>query len=341
MRYSAFVLSAALFFLPVASWAQSDVEVRIASGDAVLAGTLTLPDDPARAAVVLIQGAGPHGRNQVISRAPMFKELAEGLARQGVASLRIDNAGVGDSTGQRVQHFKQRQPHIIAAFDALAARAELQNVPLGLIGHSEGTLVASSIWADRKDAIDFMVLLGAPGRQGRAVWVEQQSNPARFPDHSPEDHQRLRAAFDAIAQASIAADRAAVTAGVDHLFELVRATPEEIAENKPGFIERMASPEMQVWLSHDPAPVFGQITDPTLLVWGDADTLTSPLQNLPVFLAEKNPAAAATLIVLPQEDHFFLRGEGLAPGQHRAGAMSLSPAVVKTVSDWIAAQTRE
>ncbi|AYG95668.1 alpha/beta fold hydrolase [Brevundimonas naejangsanensis] len=341
MRHPALALSAALSLMPMASWAQSEVEVRISSGDAVLAGTLALPKDPPRAAVVLIQGAGPHGRNQVISRAPMFKELADGLAQQGIASLRIDNAGVGASTGQRVQHFKQRQPHIIATFDALAERPELQNVPLGLIGHSEGTLVASSIWADRKDAIDFMVMLGAPGRQGRAVWVEQQSNPARFPDHGPEDHQRLRAAFDAIAEASIAADRAAVTAAVDHLFELVRATPEEIAENKPGFIDRMASPEMQVWLSHDPAPVFGQITDPTLLVWGDADSLTSPVQNLPVFLAEKNPAAEMTFIVLPNEDHFFLRGEGLAPGQHRAGAMSLSPAIVTTVSDWIAAQARE
>ncbi len=103
----------------------------------------------------------------------------------------------------------------------------------------------------------------------------------------------------------------------------------------------MASTEMQVWLSHDPAPVFGQITDPTLLVWGDADSLTSALQNLPVYLAKKNPAAEMTFIVLPHEDHFFLRGEGLAPGQHQAGAMSLSPAIVKTVSDWISVQTAD
>ncbi len=341
MRYAAIALLAGLSLAPMASWAQSDVEVSIPSGDAVLAGTLTLPQSPARAAVVLIQGAGPHGRNQIISGTPMFKELADGLAAQGVASLRIDNAGIGASTGPRVQHFKQREPHILAAFDALAQRNDLQNVPLGLIGHSEGALVASSIWADRKDAVAFMVLLGAPGRQGRAVWVEQQSNPARFPDHSPEDHQRLRAAFDAIAEASIAADRAAVAAGVDRLFDLARATPEEIAKNKTGFVDRMASPEMQVWLSHDPAPVFGQITDPTLLVWGDADSLTSALQNLPVYLAKKNPAAEMTFIVLPHQDHFFLRGEGLAPGQHRAGAMSLSPAIVKTVSDWIAVQTAD
>jgi len=60
----------------MASWAQSDVEVSIPYGDAVLAGTLTLPQSPARAAVVLIQGAGPHGRNQIISGTPMFKELA-------------------------------------------------------------------------------------------------------------------------------------------------------------------------------------------------------------------------------------------------------------------------
>lgn len=338
MRLVALLLSAAALCAAPSAWAQIRHEVRIPSGDAVLAGTLTLPEGPARAAVVLIQGAGPHGRDQMISGAPMFGQLADGLAERGVASLRIDNAGVGQSTGTRVAHFRERQPHILAAFDALTQRPELAGRPMGLIGHSEGTLVASALWTERKDEIDFLVLLGAPGRQGREVWVEQQSNPERFPDHGPDDHVRLRDAFDAIAVASIAGDRDAVAAATDRLFEIARLTPEEIAEARPGFVERMASPEMQVWLGHDPGPVFGGLEVPALLVWGDTDTLTTPLQNLPPLLAARSGSAPMTFIVLPREDHFFLRGEGLAPGEHRRGAMSLSPALIDTVADWIERQ---
>ncbi len=329
-------IAAALAVLPMSSWAQSAHPVRVESGDAVLAGTLMLPEDEPLAAVVLIQGAGPHGRDQVISGAPMFRELAEGLAARGIASLRIDNAGVGESTGERVQHFLQRGPHIIAAFDALARRPELEGVPLGLIGHSEGTLVATSIWADRRDGVDFRVLLGAPGRPGREVWVEQQSNPDRFPEHDGEGQARIRAAFDAVAQASIIGDRQMVEDAADALFETTGLPAEEAADIRPDFVNRMASPEMQVFLGHDPASTFAAVAEPILMVWGGVDTLTSPAQNLPVFLDEQNDDADLTLVVLPDEDHFFLRGEGLPPGEHRRGAMSLSPVITDLVSRWIA-----
>lgn len=312
-----------------------DEPVTVAVGDAQLAGTLVLPENRPRAAVVLVQGAGPHSRDQVISGAPMFKLLAEGLAARGIASVRIDNAGVGASTGARVQHFKQRIPHIQAVLDMLAARPELAGVPIGMVAHSEGTLVATEVWAERDAVIDFLVLLGAPGRQGRTVWIDQQANPARFPGSDEAKLAAIRTTFADIADAAIAGKRAAIEHATDRLFALAGLSAQEIAEVRGGFVERMASPEMQVFLAHDPAPAFARVTDPVLAVWGTHDQLTEPSLNVPIFLAGRNPAGALTLAVLPREDHFFLRGEGLAPGEHEAGKMELSGDMVDVVATWI------
>jgi pimeloyl-ACP methyl ester carboxylesterase len=325
--------------LPGLALAETREPVRIPAGDVVLAGELVLPAGPPRAAVVLVQGAGPHGRDQVISGAPMFGQLAEQLAARGVASLRIDNAGGGESTGETPRHFRDRIPHITAALDLLAGHPAVSTAPIGLLAHSEGTFVAGEVWSARDAAIDFLVLLGAPGRQGREVWVDQQSNPERFPDRSAEDLARIRDGFDRVALASISGDRAAVETATDSLFAIIGLSPEELAEVRPGFVDRMASPEMQVLLGHDPAPAFGRVTDPVLAVWGGVDPLTAPALNLPPFLAQRHPDSRLTAVVLPDEEHFFLRGEGLEPGEHAFGKMNLSPRLVSTIDHWLGGET--
>lgn len=336
MTVRALIISIALLAMPTAGMAQIREEAfQARAGEAVLAGTLTLPADRPRVAVVLIQGNGPHNRDQVISGAPMFRALALELAEHGVASVRIDNSGVGESTGERIQHFRQRTPQIASTFDVLASHPELQGVPLGLIGHSEGTMVATEVWAARDESIDFLVLLGAPGRPGRNVWIDQQANPARFPDHDAAGHARIRAALERVVDFAVAGDRGGLEEAADHLFQVSGLSPEEAAEIRAGFVDRMGSAEMQVFLSHDPAPGFAQVTDPVLMVWGGIDPLTSPALNVPVFLEHRNPESRLTVVVLPDEEHFFLRGEGLAPGAHRFGQMSLSPRLGEVIADWL------
>ncbi len=336
MKHLVCIIAAVALALPAVAHAEPRrVEISVRTDSAVLAGTLTLPEQAPRAALVMIQGAGPHTRDQVISGAPMFAEIADALAEIGVATLRIDNAGVGASTGERAQHFKQREPHIIAALDALAARTELRGAPIGLFGHSEGALVAAEVWAARADKIDFLILVGAPGRDGRTVWVDQQSNPERFPGADAEKLAAIRAGFDAVAVASIAADRDAVEAATAELFATIGLSAEEIAEMTPGFVARMASPEMEIWLGHDPAASFHNVTDPVLAIWGGIDPLTSPALNAPPLIEARNPHSHLSAVIVPHEEHFFLRGEGLEPGQHRRGAMRLSATLAQTIDAWL------
>ena len=92
---------------------------------------------------------------------------------------------------------------------------------------------------------------------------------------------------------------------------------------------------MKVFLAHDPAPAFARVTDPVLAIWGSHDQLTEPGLNVPVFLAHRSDAGSLTLMVLPDEDHFFLRGERLAPGEHAKEKMRLSQELIDTVGLWI------
>ncbi len=338
-----FVAFAAAALIAGPALAQSSSErpaersISVGAGpETTLAGTLVLPEGRPRAAVVMIQGTGPHKRDQTISGAPMFAEIAGALAEQGVASLRLDVAGVGESTGPRTEHFLQRVPHMTAAFDVLAARPELQGVPLGLFGHSEGTMVATLVYADRAEKIDFLVLLGAPGVPGRSFWIDQQSAADRFPDHDAAGLARVRAAFTAAADAAIAGDRAAVVASAHMLAREVGIAEDKVETELKDFIDRMASAEMKVLLGHDPAPAFGEVEVPVLAVWGAIDPLTRPQLNAPALLAAHAGKGELTSVIIPGDEHFFLRGEGLKPGEHKRGAMKLSPDLVRVLADWFA-----
>lgn len=334
MRILTFVLTLAIAPLGALAEVRSE-PVQIQVDDVTLAGTLTLPQSAPRAALVLIQGAGPHSRDAVISGAPLFAELADGLAAHGLASLRIDNSGVGESSGEIVEHFLQRVPQITAVFDFMTARDDLSGVPIGLMGHSEGAMVAAQVWGGRPEGVAFVGLVGAPARQGRIVWVDQQSNPDRFPGHDPEGLAQIRAGFEAVADASISGNQQQLELATDALFAVIGVPEDQRGEIRQGFVTRMGSPEMQVFLGHDPAPDYRAIKAPVLAVWGGIDTLTSPSLNAPAFLDTLRPDSDLTIKIVPWEDHFFLLGEGLEPGEHAFGKMSLSPRLADAVAVWV------
>ena len=219
-------LAGSMFLASTAMADIRNVEVSIPAGDAILAGTITLPESTPKAAIVLVQGNGPHTRDQMISGARNMGLLAEALAERGIATVRVDNSGVGQSTGERIQHFKQRIPQIVAVVDHMANRPEVQGLPLGILGHSEGSMIVTEVWTQRDEPLDFVVVMGAVGRDGRTVWVDQQANPDRWTEHTPAQQAVIRAAFNSIVDASISGDRAAVEAAVRNLFKEAGATEE-------------------------------------------------------------------------------------------------------------------
>jgi alpha-beta hydrolase superfamily lysophospholipase len=146
---------------------QEEVEFFNQKDDVTLAGTLTLPKDQSvNQVVILISGSGPQNRDAEllggINHRP-FLVLSDYLTRQGIGVLRYDDRGVSESTGNygtsTIEDFAKDAE---AGVDYLKGRKDLQGVKIGLIGHSEGGLVAPIVGA-RNKKVDFIVMLAGPG----------------------------------------------------------------------------------------------------------------------------------------------------------------------------------
>lgn len=153
--------------------------VELAASPAPLHGTLLTPEGETRAAAVILPGSGPTDRDgnspQFGIRAGTYRLLAEGLAERGVASIRIDKRGIGESTAAGPAEADLRFSAYAEDARAWAAEAAAKTGrPCAwLIGHSEGALVALAAAANGDDRVCGLVLLSGAGRPAGAVLREQ------------------------------------------------------------------------------------------------------------------------------------------------------------------------
>lgn len=319
-------------------------EVRIATPDpeVVLAGTLLVPAG-AETAVLMVTGSGGHPRDQVISGTPMFRVIAEHLAAAGVATLRLDDRGVGESTGPaaRASTTADRVEDMRAALRWLQGTDLGRFSRIGLLGHSEGANISARLGAGG-EAVDFLILLGAPALPGREVWVDQQLAGFRAAVGT-EDAALLEDVAAHLQRAvDLSVEGAPAEAMRDNtiaLFALagIDTADEEGQKLLAGFTGRMSDPWMRHFLADDPGVALGALATPLLVVYGSHDRLTSTRANGPPLVAALAAAGNAdfTLRVLPDEDHFFMRAPGRAPGEHAFGEMEMSAALLHTLTGWL------
>src|SRR5262249_26381949 len=145
-----------------------------------LAATLTLPDGVSRApAVVLVTGSGPQDRDECVFGVRPFRELAAHLARHGIASLRYDDRGTAKATGTfRGATTDDFADEARAAIRFLATRSDIDSRRIGVLGHSEGGIVAPLV-ASRDPDVAFIVLWAAPGLPMSVVDIEQTEQMMR------------------------------------------------------------------------------------------------------------------------------------------------------------------
>ena len=135
-----------------------------------LAGTLTLPPGKSSfPAVLLITGSGPQDRDETVYGHYPFLVLADYLTRQGVAVLRVDDRGVGESTGDFSQATSEDfASDVLAGIGYLKTRKEINPEQIGLIGHSEGGLIAPMV-AIKSPDVAFIILMAGTGLTGEEI----------------------------------------------------------------------------------------------------------------------------------------------------------------------------
>ena len=150
------------------------VTYRNRAADITLAGTVTEPNGAGPfPAVILISGSGAQDRDETIFQHKPFFVLADALTRRGVAVLRVDDRGVGGSTGQTSKSTSEDfAGDVRAGIAFLKTRPEIDGRRIGLIGHSEGGLIAPLVAAGSSD-VAFIVLMAGTGLPGDQILLMQ------------------------------------------------------------------------------------------------------------------------------------------------------------------------
>jgi len=312
-----------------------------AASGVTLAGTLTLPEGRGPfPAAILITGSGPQDRDETLLGHKPFAVLADHLTRHGVAVLRYDDRGVGRSTGDFA-------PATSADFgtDAAAAvrfllkRAEIDRQAIGLVGHSEGGMVAP-IAAAGNDDVRFVILLAGPGTDLTHLMLSQQRLLGLSQGASEEELARMEPVMAQVFAA------VAMSAGAEDARARVRAvlTPSALAALKAPeasrelLVQRLANEWFRYFLQYQPAASLSRIHVPVLAVNGSLDRQVPADENLAAIKTALARNPDVTIRKLEGLNHLFQTARTGAIGEYADIAETMSPVVLNIVAEWIQAR---
>jgi pimeloyl-ACP methyl ester carboxylesterase len=299
-----------------------------------LAATFTIPEGKGPfPAVVLITGSGPQDRDETLMGHKPFLVLSDYLTRHGVAVLRADDRGIGKSggqfTGATTADFATDAE---ASLAYLKARPEADPHKLGLIGHSEGAMIAPMVAARNHD-VAFIVMLAGPGVPGDQILLEQGKLIMAAGGMSAEDIDKQQAPNrDAFALIRSEQDGPALDKQLHNL--LTREVPPAELDQE---LKSLNSPWFRYFLRYDPAVALRKVTCPVLALNGEKDLQVPPAQNLPAVRAALREAGNKHFEAdeMPGLNHLFQTAKTGSPSEYSHIEETLSPNALKKVADWI------
>ena len=338
---------------PVGPLPYDTEDVRFTNAEAAieLAGTITLPRSAGpHPAVVLISGSGAQDRDESLLGHKPFLVLADHLTRNGIAVLRYDDRGVGESEGSfTTATSADFVTDALAAVAFLKARNGIDPDAIGLIGHSEGGLIAP-VAATRSDDVAFIVLMAGPGVPGEQILnrqIEKISRASGIPDADIERGLRTQNEIYRVLRTETDTDvmagelRSLLRAAMDSASEAQRAaigTDEAAIETYINTqIRQVMSPWFRYFLRFDPRPVLEQVKVPVLALNGELDLQVPPEQSLPEIEAALTRGGNAdfTLRNLPGLNHLFQKATTGAPTEYAQIDETISPTALELMSSWI------
>jgi hypothetical protein len=302
-----------------------------------LAATLTIPQGKGPfPAVVLITGSGPQDRDESLLGHKPFLVLSDYLTRHGIAVLRADDRGTAKSTGNfATATTADFATDTEAGINYLKTRPEVDTHKIGLIGHSEGGIIAPMIAARNPD-VAFIVMMAGSGVPGDEILVAQ---------------------VEAIAESSGKTHDEAVKAGAKQreILTLVK-TEKDPAKLEKDLKEKLAdegmeaqlgieikaltSPWFRYFMSYDPATALRKVTCPVLVLNGEKDKQVPPAQNLPAIRKALEQAGNKHFEIdeLPSLNHLFQTAKTGSPSEYAQIEETIAPVALDKMSTWILKQ---
>ncbi len=328
-----------------------EVSVKVEKGGHSLAGVLSVPEGKGPfPGVILVSGSGPQDRDEQLVGHKPFLVLADHLTRKGIAVLRYDDRGVGKSTGDfSASTSDDFADDALAAITFLAARPEINPKLVGIVGHSEGGLIAPMV-AAVSPVPTFIVLLAGPGMPGSDLLALQgrlisEANGTK-PEDAARNAEKSRTILEMFRDNKPEPDiRAAILAAIEAELAIEPTTKDKPAEERTKLANEsttqqmmtMASPWMRRFLQIDPTVALRKVTIPVLALNGEKDLQVPPKENL-AGIAEALKAAGnahVTTKELPGLNHLFQTSETGSPSEYADIEETFAPAALDAVTAWI------
>lgn len=300
-----------------------------------LAGALTLPQGEGPFPVaVLITGSGPQDRDETILDHKPFAVWADALTKRGVAVLRYDDRGVAGSTGSfAAATSADFATDARAAVDYLASRPDIDRSRIGLIGHSEGGIVAP-LAAQEGAPVAWIVTLAGPTVPGGAVVEEQVRLMGLASGLSAE-----QVAAAGVVQAALmraVADNTDDPAAVAREVEAILVGAGQPQRQAAAAGAQMSTAWYRWLVTHDPAGSLRALSVPMLAVYGGKDLQVSPNQNVPPLRTFRPDAE---IVILPGLNHLLQPAQTGSVQEYATIETTLAPEAISTVVDWVVARS--
>ena len=297
-----------------APYTAEDVSVKTPAGH-TLAGTLTLPKGASKmkpvGAIVTVTGSGAQDRDENINLPGFrpFRQLADALGRRGIAVLRMDDRGTGASGGTfKGSTSADFAEDIRAGLAYLRTRPEIRADRLGVMGHSEGAIIAPMV-ADKEPTLRAIVLLAGIAKPGRtALYFQLKNGIEHNTKLTPEARETQ-------------------IAGIDKRIDAMMAT----------------DPWMKFFLTYEPASTMRHVKTPVLILTGSRDQQAVPAEVALMEAAFKEAGNKdVTAKVLPDVNHLFVQDTDGFPQNYAKlpAPIMVRDDVVTIVGDWLTKRLR-
>jgi pimeloyl-ACP methyl ester carboxylesterase len=333
---------------------EEEVEFENKTGGFKLAGTATSPETGGPfPAVVLISGSGPENRDEEVFGHKPFLVLADYLARQGIAVLRYDDRGVGKSGGDgKTATTADLATDALAAFEYLKNRKDIDPKHIGLIGHSEGGVIAPIV-ANQVPDVAFVVLMAGTGVPGDSVLMLQSQLVAKAEGAADSTLAKSAVAQRALLDlAKTDLDSAALAAKLRPLLkqsmaQLSPADSQKVSSADTSSqaveaqVQQVLTPWFHYFLNYDPRPALMKLKQPVLAIVGGKDVQVAPKENLAAIEAALKAGGNKDFTVreLPGLNHLFQTANTGGVSEYKKIEETISPSALKVMGDWIIAHT--
>lgn len=313
--------------------------------------TLTIPNNARNVpAVIMITGSGQEDRDETIFEHKPFWVIADHLSRNGIAVLRVDDRGVGQTTGD-VNNATSADfaKDVLVGIDYLKAHKGINIKNIGLIGHSEGGMIAPMV-ANQSTDVAFIVSMAGVGVKGIDIGLRQLKDGYAPLNLTGEEYERVEtfnkgimgiAVSDLTGEELKKAVNAFITRWIaeqpEPFLKRIGFTGEGVVENLNKAMGRFFSPWMRYFLRYDPATTLTKIKIPVLALNGGKDVQVRAKENLEGFDKLLTQAGNKNFktVLLPNLNHLFQNAITGAGTEYINIEETISPEVLDIITKWI------